>query len=139
MRPDRRTFLSTAAALGAHALTAGRASAQSTTLDGIDVSHWQGSINWTQVQNSGKSFAFCKATQDTTYKDPTFDTNWVGMKSVGLLRSAYHYAIFGGDTPANQASFFVNTVKPQNGDLPLVVDLEWSSNTGATPAQVWPW
>jgi lysozyme len=105
-------------------------------LNGLDVSNWQGSIDWTKVKNSGKVFAFCKATEGTTYKDPWFATNWANMKKVGLIRGAYHFGHPGSD-PIAQARFFVNTVKPTTGDLQLVLDLEVTD--GKTPAQVWAW
>jgi hypothetical protein len=60
-------------------------------LKGIDVSHYQGSINWKDVKNGGFSFAMAKATEGLTYVDPTFGTNYAGMHAVGLVRSAYHF------------------------------------------------
>jgi lysozyme len=100
------------------------------------VSHWQGSINWSSVKSSGKKFAFCKATEGTTYTDPQFATNWAAMKTNGIVRGAYHYGRPGSDAVA-QANLFVNTVKPKQGDLQLVLDLE--TTDGKTPAEVWAW
>ena len=42
------------------------------TIEGVDISHWQGTINWTSVAAAGKKFAFMKATEDTNYTDPTY-------------------------------------------------------------------
>ncbi len=74
---SRRRFLKTAAAtaagarvLGTIAATARAVSGTDYAIQGIDISHWQGSINWTSVKNSGKTFAFMKATEGTTYTDP---------------------------------------------------------------------
>ena len=64
----------------------------SSYLRGIDVSHYQGNINWSKVATSGIKFACAKATEGITYVDPSFSANWVGMKSVGLTRCAYHFA-----------------------------------------------
>ena len=61
-------------------------------LRGIDVSHYQGTINWNQVSKSGIKFACAKATEGETNVDPSFHANWIGMKSVGLTRCAYHFA-----------------------------------------------
>lgn len=110
--------------------------AQTTYPKGIDVSHWQGTINWTSAAGSGLSFAFCKATESTNYVDPTFASHWPAMKQVGLVRGAYHFGRPGAD-PVAQAALFVNTVKPKEGDLQLVLDLE--ATDGKTPAQVWAW
>jgi lysozyme len=106
------------------------------TLPGIDVSHYQGTINWTSVTGSGVKFAITKATEGTTYTDPMFATFWPAMKSHGLVRGAYHFGRPGTNAIA-QANFFVNTVKPVEGDLQLVLDLE--ATDSQTPAQVWAW
>jgi GH25 family lysozyme M1 (1,4-beta-N-acetylmuramidase) len=46
-----------------------------TILQGVDISHYDGTIDWTKVKASGRAFAFAKATEGTTYTDPTFATN----------------------------------------------------------------
>jgi ketosteroid isomerase-like protein len=74
------------------------------------------------VKAAGISFAFCKASQATNYKDPTFDVNWKGMKDAGIARSAYHFfkpALDG----KKQANWFAQSVK-EPGDMPLVLDIE---------------
>src|SRR4051812_36603912 len=88
---NRRDFLKGCTALAAGAATAGPALAQATTLEGVDVSHWQGPINWASVAASGISFAFCKATDGATTVDQTFATNYAGMKANNIVRGAYHY------------------------------------------------
>lgn len=60
---------------------------------GIDVSSFQGSsVNWTNVKNSGISFAWCKATEGVTFKDTTFGINITNARNAGVLIGAYHYA-----------------------------------------------
>lgn len=88
----------------------------------IDVSNHQGSVNWTQVKGSGVAGAFCKATEGTTYVDPTFAPNWHGLETVGLKRGAYHFARPGD--PTAQAQFFWHTVQPLYNGEPLCLDLE---------------
>lgn len=58
---------------------------------GIDVSHYQGDIDWKKVAGSGITFAFVKATEGETYKDPTFMRNAEGAADAGLLAGAYHF------------------------------------------------
>ena len=60
---------------------------------GIDVSHWQGSINWNSVKSSGIEFAILKAGGSDAgfYKDPTFERNYSGAKSAGLHVGAYYF------------------------------------------------
>jgi GH25 family lysozyme M1 (1,4-beta-N-acetylmuramidase) len=140
MRLSRRKFL-TAAAGTAAAAVVGRevvseAAGTDYAIQGIDVSHWQGTINWTSVKNSGKRFAFMKATEGTTYTDPRFATNWAQSKAAGLIRGAYHFGHPGSDAIA-QADRFINVVQPTSGDLQMMLDLE--VNDGRTPSQVRSW
>src|ERR1039458_5601706 len=51
-----------------------------TTVKGVDISHYDGAINWATVKAGGIDFAFAKATESTNFTDPTFATNWAGMK-----------------------------------------------------------
>jgi len=60
--------------------------------EGIDVSHWQGSIDWPTVAAAGKKFVFMKATESTDFVDPNYTANEAGAKAAGLLVGAYHYA-----------------------------------------------
>lgn len=101
---------------------------------GIDVSHFQGTVNWQEVAASGAVFAFVKATQGITYVDPQFAVNWPAMKEVGLLRGAYHF-YEPADDPQSQAQHFLSTVKPEPGDLPPVLDVE--INGGVSGQQLW--
>lgn len=135
MVSSRRGSLRALMVVGLIALGAGVPEAKA-QLDGIDVSHYQGSINWSSVKASGVVFAFAKATEGSTYTDPNFSTNWPRMKSAGLVRGAYHYGRPGTDAVA-QARHFVNVVNPTSGDLQMVLDLE--TTDGRSPAQVWAW
>ena len=95
------------------------------TVPGIDVSYWDSGIDWPKVRATGQRFVFVKATEADNYSDPTFDDNWVGAKSAGLLRGAYHFFRCNVD-PKKQADYFINYVKTMNdnGELPPVLDLE---------------
>jgi lysozyme len=134
---SRRNLLAAVAALGGLALLVPTVPGQTgpNFLQGIDVSQFQGNVDWAQVKNSGIAFAYCRATVDATTVDTKFAANWPAMKAAGLLRGAYHHGRPGQD-PIVQAQFFVNTVKPQKGDLRLMLDVE---DTGFTPAQNWAW
>ena len=100
---------------------------------GIDVSHYQGTVHWPTVAQAGYSFAFAKATDGLTYTDPQFATNWPGMKAAGLLRGAYHFFEPADDAVA-QAQFFLRTVQPTAGDLPPALDVE---TLGTSAAALW--
>ena len=114
----------------------------SNTINGIDVSHFQGTVDWPAVKAAGKLFAFAKATDGITYTDPEFQTNWQGMKAAGLLRGAYHF-YESEDDPVSQANNFIKAVgQLAPGDLPPVLDVEiFKGNCGtvslADNVQTW--
>jgi MYXO-CTERM domain-containing protein len=102
--------------------------AAGTVIEGLDVSEYQGTINWTKVKAAGKDFAITRI-GDGLYKDPTFATNWAGIKSVGMIRGSYQFFRTGID-PTQQADIVVATVgKLGAGDLPVVCDVEDPKST----------
>lgn len=104
----------------------------SAKLSGIDVSYYQGNIDWQSVKAAGQTFAFARATYGTTKLDSEFSTNWQAMKSAGMIRGAYHFFIASED-PTDQANFFINTVGSLDiGDLPPVIDVEADSGTSSS-------
>jgi lysozyme len=112
------------------------------TLSGIDVSEYQGEIDWQAVANSGVTFCFVKGTEGVESRDPMFLENWKGAKSVGILRSAYHFFIASKDPVVQANNFLTLTQKVwENSDLPPVLDLEktYFMNPGSVldRAQVW--
>lgn len=105
------------------------------TVPGIDVSYWNAGIDWPKVRAAGQRYVFAKATEGDFYADPTFDDNWRGAKTAGLLRGAYHF--FRSNVDAKkQANKFIDYVKSMNdnGELPPVLDLE--TNDGQTKEKV---
>jgi len=106
-----------------------------TSVKGMDVSHYDGTIDWATAKSSGIAFAIAKATESTSYVDPTFAANWSQMKAHGVVRAAYHFFRANAD-PTAQATHFVQTVGAlEAGDLPLVLDLEtMDGQSGATVA-----
>jgi lysozyme len=94
---------------------------------GIDVSHYQGDIHWSQLPNTGVDFAYIKATEGGDYVDPTFATNWAGAKAVAIERGAYHF--YSLCRPgAEQAANFIRVVPRDADALPPAIDLEYLGN-----------
>jgi lysozyme len=60
-------------------------------IHGIDVSKFQGDIDWNAVANSGIKFAWIKATEGGDYADARFQANWEGAKAAGIPHGAYHF------------------------------------------------
>lgn len=88
---------------------------------GVDVSEYQGSIDWDVLAGQNLSFAYIKATNGSDYTDKKFAYNWENAKKSGLAIGAYH--LFSYDQPAlEQARNFISTVPP--GGLPPAVDVE---------------
>lgn len=94
---------------------------------GVDVSHHQGEIDWTQVGRAGVRFAFIKATEGGDHLDTRFEMNWDDAKQAGIVRGAYHFFTF--CTPgAVQADHFLAVVPPEPGTLPPGIDIEFAGN-----------
>jgi len=92
---------------------------------GIDVSHWQGDIDWKKVKGDGIDFAFVKATDGNNWIDPNLKANASGANAAGLTVGVYHFARFGTvDEAKKEADFFYKTVKNLPINLPLVLDIE---------------
>ncbi len=101
---------------------------------GIDVSHYDGKINWALVPQHGVSFVYVKATQGENGYDGTFKSHWAALAQPGakLYRGAYHFLSADGD-PAKQAQNFISVVHPvATGDMPPCLDLEWDMARGST-------
>lgn len=112
----------------------------SNMVSGIDVSYYQGNIDWQSVKEAGTAFAFARATYGTTKVDPKFSENWQVMMNAGVIRGAYHFFVASEDA-LEQATIFANTVGSlSSGDLPPVLDVEAGSGTSSTLAndvQTW--
>ena len=99
---------------------------------GVDVSHYQGLIDWTRVAADDMSFAYIKATEGGDHVDRRFAQNWKRAAVAGVERGAYHF--FTLCTPGRaQAEHFLEVVPDDEGVLPPAVDLELAGNCAARP------
>ena len=90
---------------------------------GVDVSSYQGKIDWNVIASQGISFAFVKATEGSSLVDPCFASNYGNAAAAGLRVGAYHFFSF--DSPAEtQADSFIKTVPKTENMLPPVIDVE---------------
>src|SRR5207302_3255280 len=115
-----------------------------TYANGVDVSHYQGLINWTQVAAKSYRFTFAKATEGTTLVDATYPVNRAGSEGMGLRFGAYHFGRPSGTGPATvvasaiaQADHFISVAQPEPGELPPVLDLETSGGLSQTLLVQW--
>jgi lysozyme len=111
------------------------ARAQARPIQGIDVSKFQGKIDWASVRSGGTDFAFIKATEGGTLVDERFAENWTGAKQAGVSRGAYHFMFW--CRPADeQAAWFKRTVPNDPDALPPVLDLEWNAQSRTCPRRL---
>lgn len=89
-------------------------------VEGIDVSHWQGDINWAQVPPE-KRFVYMKSSESTWFVDKKFVSNYDGAE--GRQRAPYHFWRMDGD-PQGQAKHWRDTVADRIGEWGPVVDAE---------------
>ncbi len=104
--------------------------------EGIDVSHWQGAIDWTKVKLAGKTFSFAKATEGVGFKDDRYDRNKAGAMGQGIKFGAYHFAR-PGNNPVTEADWFVNNMGLQRGMLIPALDIEVTGGLGPTALTNW--
>ncbi len=90
---------------------------------GVDVSHYQSTINWDKVSEDKINFAFVKATEGHEFSDSLFCYNWQELKRTSIKRGAYHF-FRPTLSPKIQARNFLNQVELEKGDLPPVLDVE---------------
>jgi lysozyme len=98
------------------------------TIHGIDVSKWQGDIDWAKVKGSGVSFAFIKATEGKDRVDAKFDEYWQRARAAGLPYAPYHFYYF-CSTADQQADWFIANVPKSAVYLPPVLDVEWNGES----------
>ncbi|RRI03510.1 muramidase [Mesorhizobium tamadayense] len=106
----------------------GRSSPRHLAVHGVDVSRWQGNINWQKLRGQGANFAYIKATDGGDHLDPMFAKNWRGANAAGLKRGAYHF-FYWCRTAGEQADWFIRNVPRVAGALPPVIDVEWNGDS----------
>lgn len=100
---------------------------------GVDVSAWQGAVDWPVLAGQGIDFAFLKATEGSGFVDERFAANWAGARSAGLRTGAYHF--FSYDSPGErQAENFIANVPREPDALPPAVDVEFYGGYERSPA-----
>ncbi len=106
----------------------GRSSPRHLAVHGVDVSRWQGNVNWEKLRAQGANFAYIKATDGGDHLDPMFTRNWRAADAAGLKRGAYHF-FYWCRTAGEQADWFIRNVPKVDGALPPVIDVEWNGDS----------
>jgi GH25 family lysozyme M1 (1,4-beta-N-acetylmuramidase) len=98
--------------------------AHGATVVGVDVSEFQGAIDWAAVRASGRVFGIARVSDGTQHVDPTFAANYAGMQAHGLVRGSYQF-FRASEDPVAQANLLLSHVGALGpGDLPPMLDVE---------------
>ena len=97
-------------------------------IHGIDISHYQGDIDWSKlktakIKNSPVKFILIKSTEGSNKLDENFNDNFYQARENGFIRGAYHFWS-NRTSPRQQAYYFLKQVHLEDGDLPPVLDVE---------------
>jgi lysozyme len=104
-------------------------------IHGIDVSKYQGDIDWDQVRAAGVRFAWIKATEGGDHMDEKFAQNWQAARAAGVPRGAYHF-VFWCRPAEEQVAWFTANVPRDPDALPPVLDVEWNGHSKLCPKRV---
>ncbi|WP_327673752.1 lysozyme [Kitasatospora sp. NBC_00458] len=129
IHPERDFAGSTVAAHEGRADTPALASLTATQTPGLDVASYQGNVDWASVAGNGARFAYVKATEGTTYRNPYFAQQYNGSYNAGLIRGAYHFALPDRSSGTAQANWFVDHGGGWSRDgrtLPPALDIEYN-------------
>ncbi len=110
----------------------GRNEAEKYDVKGVDVSSYQGKIDWNVLADEGISFAFIKATEGSRYVDRYFAENIKGARAAHLRAGAYHFLSY-DSSGLEQAENFIATVPDYPEMLPPVVDVEFYGDYEKNP------
>lgn len=98
-------------------------------IQGMDVSNYQGEVDWPSAWAQGARFAYVKASEGTFYTNPSFNKQYSGSTAVGMYRGAYHFAMPTLTSGREQANFFVDHGGSWSSDgrtLPPLLDIEYN-------------
>jgi GH25 family lysozyme M1 (1,4-beta-N-acetylmuramidase) len=112
---------------------------QASTILGIDVYHNDGTINWSQFAGGGYVFAWAKATEGTTFKDPNFATYMVNGMNAGVYMGAYDFAHPESNTASAEAAYFLDVAGPyiQSCQLMPALDFETTGSLSSSTLTTW--
>ncbi|MBO0839667.1 MAG: lysozyme [Sciscionella sp.] len=102
---------------------------QVTGTPGLDVSGYQGNVDWSSVAANGAKWMYTKATESTDYTNPYFSQQYTGAYYAGIVHGAYHFATPNTSSGAAQADYFVSHGGGWSKDgktFPGMLDMEWN-------------
>src|SRR5215467_4198178 len=110
---------------------AGTVCAGGSVLEGIDVSYYQGTIDFSQVKASGRAFVIARISDGTGFVDPNFATYYAAIQAAGMVRGSYQFFRPGQDANA-QANLVMQSIGALGpGDLAPTLDVEVTDGVAA--------
>jgi lysozyme len=103
-------------------------------VQGVDGSHHQGAIDWTRLDRERARFAYIKASEGATFKDPRFSDNWNSALAAGIVPGAYHFFTLCKSGAEQAANFLAAAAWTKHHGLPPAVDLEFGGNCSRRPS-----
>lgn len=103
-------------------------------VQGIDISHHQDVIDWSEVAAPEVSFAYIKASEGVDFRDELFFRNWAGAQSANILPGAYHFYSLCKPGKEQAENFLRMLQNLEGASLPPAIDLEFGGNCGARPS-----
>ena len=103
-------------------------------VQGVDVSHYQGDIDWEVLQMQNIDFAYIKATEGSSHVDEKFEENWKNASKTSLKIGAYHFFSFDSEGE-NQAENYIRIVGNLEGKLIPVIDVEYYGDKFRNPPE----
>ena len=91
-------------------------------IKGIDISKWQGAVNWDSIKSS-VDFCIFRSSYGVGYKDAQFARNIAEARRTGVLTGCYHYSYPELNTAEKEANWFCDVYKPEAGEI-MVLDIE---------------
>jgi len=101
-------------------------------LAGIDLSHYNGPVDYGRLAAGGVVFAYLKASEGRFTKDPLYATNYAGLQQNHVVRGAYHFFYPQLDAQAQALNFLSVVTQCPAGDLPPALDVEVSGEQSAS-------
>jgi lysozyme len=121
-----------------------RLCARGPTLRGVDVSYYQGRVDWASAHRAGIDFAFARVSDGASFVDPEFAANWPSMRAAAVVRGAYQY-FRPSEDPIAQADLLIREIQARGGllpgDIPPALDVETTDGVadGAVRARMQTW
>ncbi len=104
-------------------------------VQGIDISKYQGDIDWHRVRDAGIRFAYLKVSEGGDHVDNRFYENWERAAAAGVPRGAYHF-MYWCRLASEQAVWFTTAVPQDRTQMPPVLDLEWNNHSKTCPQRI---